>query len=89
MEMGIVRQNSHFLNCTPPWMTDSEDLWCKGKYKIDSEEAASNYGHFLHDKGIGEAEDPGEYSIPCNNKRYQVKEIGLKEHVEKGLELWF
>ena len=81
MEMEIVRQNSHFLNCTPPWMTDSEDLWCRGKYKIDSEEAASNYGHFLHDIGIGEA--------VSNNKRYQVKEIGLKEHVEKGLELWF
>ena len=88
MEMEIVRQNSHFLNCTPPWMTDSEDLWCRGKYKFDSEEAASNYGHFLHDIGIGEA-DPGECSIPCNTKRYQVKEIGLKEHVEKGLELWF
>ena len=30
IEKEMLRKNSEFLNCTPPWMTENEDLWCKG-----------------------------------------------------------
>ena len=30
IEKEMLRKNSESLNCTPPWMTENEDLWCKG-----------------------------------------------------------
>ena len=46
------------------------------------------YERFLRQFGIGEA-DPGQCSVPCKVKRYQVMEIGLKEHIDTGIEIWF
>ena len=46
------------------------------------------YERFLRQIGIGEA-DPGPCSVPCKVKRYQVMDIGLKEHIDTGIEIWF
>ena len=28
LEEEYVTQTLHLMNCTPPWMTDNEDVWC-------------------------------------------------------------
>ena len=90
IENEIIRQNSYFLNCTPPWMTDNIDLWCKGKYTIDSYLTGLKYLNFLGEISVSEA-DPGTCSVPCRVKRYDVKEIGMKQskYGYKGMVIWF
>ena len=34
LERDFLKQNSKFLNCSPPWMTETVDLWCRGKMNI-------------------------------------------------------
>ena len=29
LEEEYTRQTFELLNCTPPWMTDNQDIWCK------------------------------------------------------------
>ena len=29
-ESEIVREMFNYFNCTPPWMTENKELWCKG-----------------------------------------------------------
>ena len=29
LEEEYTRQSLEILNCTPPWMTDNHDVWCK------------------------------------------------------------
>ena len=29
LEEEYTRQTFALLNCTPPWMTDNQDIWCK------------------------------------------------------------
>ena len=47
VENEVVKQNSRFLNCTPPWMSNVQDLWCKECVTFDSRDLYSNYITFL------------------------------------------
>ena len=29
LEEEYIRQTHELINCTPPWMTDNQDIWCK------------------------------------------------------------
>ena len=89
VEEEILKQNLNFMNCTPPWMTDNEDLWCKGGIKYESEASLLHYLGFLTEVTISEYH-PGKCSVPCKTKRYQSKQIGLKQMKEKrGIIIWF
>ena len=90
MENEILRQNSQFLNCTPPWMTYNEDLWCKGSFKLDSLSTVRNYAYFLAQISFSTV-DPGTCSVPCRVKRYQAKNTGEKQgkYGFRGMYLWF
>ena len=81
-------QNSKFLNCTPHWMTDNEDIWCKGKHRIDANLTFSYYLVFLNDIEEGEA-NPGKCLVPCKLHRFQVEEIGTRQNNKKGLKIRF
>merc|ERR1712155_42113 len=37
VENEMVRKNSQFMNCTPPWMTENENLWCKDKMVFEED----------------------------------------------------
>ena len=37
LEEEYTRQSLEVLNCTPPWMTDDQDIWCKQNVKGSSE----------------------------------------------------
>ena len=92
LEREIVRQNLKYLNCTPPWMTDDENLWCKGKYNFKSSQTSMNFLDFVNEISVSEA-NPGICLVPCKVKRYQVKKIGLQEvsdyDEDIGIAIWF
>ena len=87
-EIEMIKQHSQFLNCTPPWMTDDENLWCNGEYELLDDHL--NYIHFLDDIIKSEA-DPGSCLQPCKVKRYLAKQIGVtvKNGTSKGLRIRF
>ena len=85
----VVRENSKFINCTPPWMTTNEDLWCKGKMVFNSTHAALNHVIHLAKVGIIEAR-PKKCLDPCRQKRFQIKEIGVRTwKAATGVSIWF
>ena len=45
LEEEYTRQSLQLLNCTPPWMTDNQDIWCKHQIKVSEE--MSNRAWFL------------------------------------------
>ena len=78
LEKELVRQTFQFLNCTPPWMTENEDLWCKEKIKFESASSKLKFKNLL--AGIIDSNyDNGECFEPCRVKRYIAKEMVLKE----------
>ena len=83
VENEMVRQNSQYINCTPPWMTENEDLWCNGVYEFDSKDTGKIYYNFLGDISASEG-NYGKCLVPCKVKRYQAKEIGLRESTDNN-----
>ena len=45
LEEEYTRQSLEILNCTPPWMTDNQDFWCK--QNINLSEAKGDKSWFL------------------------------------------
>ena len=45
LEEEYTRQSLNLLNCTPPWMTDNQNIWCKHQIKASQE--MSNRTWFL------------------------------------------
>ena len=88
VENVIIERNMKFLNCTPHWMTNNEDLWCTGNYKHNSSLINQQYSTFMNEITISEG-NPGKCLVPCKEKRYMVKEIGLPENSFKGTRIWF
>ena len=84
----LVEQNMAYINCTPPWMTDNEDLWCKGRIAVSSEVMQSNYINYLIDVSVSDASSE-KCLVPCKVKSYQVNEIGKKEMEDNGLIVYF
>ena len=82
IENEMVRQNSKFLNCTPPWMTDNKELWCGWKYghsyALSVFEEMQKYLYFMNDISASDA-SPGNCLVPCKIKRYETKEIGYRQ----------
>ena len=85
----ILTQNLNLINCTPPWMTENEDLWCKGQIYHPTTYSFYHYYNFLEDVTNSES-DPGHCLVPCKDKKYQVKLIGIEERMEtKGIVIYF
>ena len=82
VENEMVRKNSHFMNCTPPWMTENEKLWCKDKMVFE-EDKGYEYITTLTQIMTSEA-SKGQCSVPCKSKKYQVKKLGSKQETAYG-----
>ena len=79
IEDEMVRQNLKFINCTPPWMTDNEALWCKREYVLENVSTGVKYLNFL--KGIAISEQKtGRCLMPCTMKRFLTKDIGYRSN---------
>ena len=64
----ILTQNLNLINCTPPWMTENEDLWCKGQIYHPTTYSFYHYYNFLEDVTNSES-DPGHCLVPCKDKK--------------------
>lgn len=89
LENEIVSNWYKNINCTPHWLTDNKDLWCKGKMKFKSSKDITEYWKYT-DKVLLSDADPGACLTPCTSKKYLSTEIGLKESEddEKGVALF-
>ena len=78
------------MNCTPPWMTDNEDLWCKGKLQLASHVPVLKYVGFLSEIRLSTAKS-GKCKVPCKVQRFEVKKIGLLKVNSnmKGISIYF
>ena len=54
LENEIIQQNLHLQNCTPPWMTSNDSIWCTEMYDMDSN-ATTKYLDFIQEISIREA----------------------------------
>ena len=88
IENEMLQENFKYLNCTPPWMTKDEDLWCNGKYELLDLETKYNYDGFLAEVGAGLVKVK-KCLPPCKEKTYQATEMGLRRKTSKGLIIWF
>ena len=88
LENEIVRQNFHFLNCTPPWMTGNEDSWCSGEYDFNMISNIFDYRLFLGLISVSEV-NSGNCLVPCNMKRYLAKEVGVQRANKRAIIIWF
>ena len=89
IEDEMVRQYSFYLNCTPPWMTNNEALWCKGRNEMDENLGFKYLAHVW--KIVTSEASSGKCPEPCKIKRYQVKKIGSKHRRDdlRGLSIFF
>ena len=75
LEDEFSRQFIEIINCTLPWVSDSESLWCSNKIKI----SAANIGRLnnLIDKILYGKADPGSCLSPCKMTSFEVEDIGF------------
>ena len=67
LETEFTRQTLELLNCTPPWMTDSRELWCPPLLQLDrtvEEEMILLFDRILHGNG-----EVGHCYVPCKKTR--------------------
>ena len=90
IENEIVEESLKYLNCTPPWMTNNEDLWCRENYKLNSNTLTyANFWKFITQIGMIDAK-PKKCLRPCKIKTYEIQKIGVRKWNEKkGLSIWF
>ena len=75
LENDFVEQNLLLLNCTPPWMTENEELWCREKRTFGSKDNKTMFDNFIHSLSFGSA--VSKCPVPCLAAEYQVKNIGF------------
>ena len=75
LEAEYVRQTLLLLNCTPPWLTDNQDLWCKDRLNISDQQANNNDLYF--DQILDGKFPNGNCLKPCNFMRYSLALVCL------------
>ena len=63
------RQTLGLLNCTPPWMTEDESLWCCDN--IVHSEGLQNQMEHLFDRILDGKADVGPCLTPCRTTWYK------------------
>ena len=89
LEKVVMSNTFNYMNCTPPWMTEDKDLWCKGRLKLKSESSLMDYATYIDEVLLSDA-DPGQCLTPCKTKKYFSTEIGIKEFGDSdGVTMYF
>ena len=90
LEAEMIKQMRHFVNCTPPWMTENENLWCRqgdapGLRSIDPR----HYLGFMNDMISGQV-DHGKCSAPCKKYSFYSTGLGFVENLNySGVTIFF
>ena len=90
VDRAIIKENQKYLNCTPPWMTNNENLWCKGRREFNSTMTADKHFRSLQRIGMPEVK-PKDCLAPCRVRTYKAFEIGFRKwkNSNKGVTMWF
>ena len=64
LEKEYLEKLLSMINCTPPWFTKNEDLWCKGKPVFETEQKKEEYTSFMFELSLGQTK-PGKCLVPC------------------------
>ena len=75
LEEEYSRQFIEIINCTLPWVSDSQPLWCSNNLNISD----SNIGRLnnLVDKILYGKADQGSCLSPCKMTSFEVEDIGF------------
>lgn len=68
LEAEFTRQTLSLLNCTPPWMTNSRDLWCPARLRLSgniSDRMTLLFDTIFHGNG-----EVGQCLVPCKKTRF-------------------
>ena len=89
VDRAIIKENQKYINCTPPWMTNNENLWCKGRREFNSTMTADKYYRSVARIGMPEVK-PKECLVPCRVRTFKAFEIGFRKwRNSKGVTMWF
>lgn len=89
IEQEILRQSLKLLNCTPPWITDNEDLWCIRGIDYKSSAQYNDFYNFVEEVTNSQA-NTENCLAPCIIRKYQVKLLGVEETDNgQGILLYF
>ena len=84
LQNEFMKQAMAITNCTAPWMTDNENLWCQGNITVRKDKTLYQW-ELLCNKLFFLLGSPnyGPCSAPCKTTKYSVKEFGFSEDDEK------
>ena len=90
LEAEIIKQLNNFVNCTPPWMTENESLWCRKEHAPDLMKIDPRYYlGFMNDISSGQV-DYGKCYAPCRKYSYYSTGLGFMESTnDSGLSIFF
>ena len=63
LEKNYIQRIKMFLNCTPPWMSEAEDDWCREKFLEIRDEADEILDNIINN--IVSAETKESCPSPC------------------------
>ena len=75
LERTYLQQTLARLNCTPPWITDQPDLWCRTLLDLSAEH--SNSVDFFLSSIINDRADKGDCLPSCQSIWYKTINIGF------------
>ena len=88
LQNEFMKQAMAITNCTAPWMTDNENLWCQGNITVRRNKTLYQWGLFCDELLFRPTY--GSCSVPCKTTKYSVKEFGFAEDNQKyGVYLTF
>ena len=90
LEAEIIKQMNNFVNCTPPWMTENENVWCGKEHATDLKNIDPRYYlEFMNDLISGQF-DHGKCSAPCRKYSYHSTGLGFVDNPEdSGVTIFF
>ena len=81
LQKEFMKQAMAITNCTAPWMTDNENLWCQGNITVRRNKTLYQWGLFCDELLFRPTY--GSCSVPCKTTKYSVKEFGFAEDNQK------
>ena len=75
LEEEYSRQFIEIINCTLPWVSDRESLWCSNNLNISSSDIGKLNN--LIDKILYGKADQGSCLSPCKTTSFEVEDIGF------------
>ena len=85
LEAEYVRQSQALLSCTPPWMTDRQEVWCPPNLQISQHTA--DIMELLFDSIIDGKAPVGQCLVPCITtwSDHSIPAIFFKSVLLKGI----